>query len=53
VGAICGFLYVFGLPSVLHMMGQRARHELGIVSTVIHSSIILFGLALLGVQFYE
>ncbi|KAL6049282.1 Sodium-coupled neutral amino acid transporter 9 [Balamuthia mandrillaris] len=51
VGAICGFLYVFGLPNLVHILILREEGKLSVVQLIIHSSIILFGLGLLAVQF--
>jgi sodium-coupled neutral amino acid transporter 9 len=51
-GALCGLLYIFTLPILLHLASQRACGKASIISTVLHLSIPLIGAANLLAQFF-
>ncbi|XP_060842799.1 neutral amino acid transporter 9-like isoform X3 [Rhopalosiphum padi] len=51
-GAICGFVYIYTLPTMLHLASQRRRNLLTFGSVIFHISISLIGLANLIAQFF-
>ncbi|VVC32521.1 Amino acid transporter, transmembrane domain [Cinara cedri] len=51
-GAICGFVYIYTLPTMLHLASQRRRNLLTTGSIMFHISISLVGLANLVAQFF-
>ncbi|XP_025415474.1 sodium-coupled neutral amino acid transporter 9-like isoform X2 [Sipha flava] len=50
-GAICGFVYIYTLPTMLHLSSQNRRNLLTIGSIIFHVSISILGLANLIAQF--
>ncbi|KAL4119769.1 hypothetical protein QTP88_012544 [Uroleucon formosanum] len=51
-GAICGFVYIYTLPTMLHLASQKRRNLLTFGSVIFHVSISLIGLANLIAQFF-
>lgn len=51
-GAICGFVYIYTLPTMLHLASQRRRNLLTTGSVIFHVSISIIGLANLIAQFF-
>lgn len=51
-GAICGFVYIYTLPTMLHLASQRKRNLLTLGSVIFHVLISLIGLANLIAQFF-
>lgn len=51
-GALCGLLYIFTLPILLHLASQRACGKTSLVSTILHLSIPVIGAINLLAQFY-
>lgn len=51
-GALGGFIYIFTLPSILHLSSQNKREKMSATSFVIHTLIVLLGLLNLIAQWY-
>ncbi|XP_050423170.1 sodium-coupled neutral amino acid transporter 9-like isoform X2 [Adelges cooleyi] len=51
-GAICGFVYIYTLPTMLHLASQKKRNLLTTGSIIFHVSISIIGLANLIAQFF-
>ncbi|XP_050540770.1 sodium-coupled neutral amino acid transporter 9-like [Daktulosphaira vitifoliae] len=51
-GAICGFVYIYTLPTMLHLASQRSRNLLSAGSVLFHVTISIIGLANLIAQFF-
>ncbi|KAL0277841.1 UNVERIFIED_CONTAM: hypothetical protein PYX00_004982 [Menopon gallinae] len=51
-GALSGFIYIFSLPSMLHIVSLKKRGQLSLKSTILHTSITFFGFANLMAQFF-
>lgn len=51
-GALGGFIYIFTLPSILHLSSQNKREEMSIPSFLFHSFIVLLGFLNLVAQFF-
>lgn len=46
VGAFCGMVYIFTLPSLVHMKSQKEQSKLTKTSIVLHSSLVVIGVAI-------
>ncbi|KAI5734905.1 hypothetical protein M8J77_011822 [Diaphorina citri] len=51
-GALGGFIYIFTLPSILHLSSQNKREQMSILSFLFHSFIVLLGFLNLVAQFF-
>ncbi|XP_061589538.1 neutral amino acid transporter 9 [Cololabis saira] len=51
-GALCGLALVFVFPSLIHMISLKQQGRLRLPSVVVHSFLILLGLANLVAQFF-
>ncbi|KAL1457142.1 hypothetical protein WDU94_001803 [Cyamophila willieti] len=51
-GALGGFIYIFTLPSILHLSSQNRRAKMSIPSFLFHSFIVLLGFLNLVAQFF-
>lgn len=51
-GALSGFIYVFTLPSLLYLVILKQQKKLTIFSTLLHTSIPIFGFLNLLAQFF-
>ncbi|KDR15632.1 sodium-coupled neutral amino acid transporter 9-like [Zootermopsis nevadensis] len=51
-GALCGLLYIFTLPILLHLASQRACGKTSLISTILHLSIPVIGAINLLAQFF-
>lgn len=51
-GALCGLLYIFTLPILLHLASKRSCGKTSLVSTILHLSIPVIGAINLLAQFF-
>lgn len=51
-GALCGFLYIFTLPILLHLASQRSYGQTSLLSTILHLIIPIVGAVNLAAQFF-
>ncbi|XP_048509761.1 sodium-coupled neutral amino acid transporter 9-like isoform X3 [Athalia rosae] len=51
-GAMSGFIYVFTLPSLLHLVSMQRRGKLTLLSIILHLSIPVIGGSNLAAQFF-